>query len=107
MTWAVTKKTVLELAYEKGANEQLQEPLGRSEPREDDDMARGQDGRDSLARTGCYVNEESDLKRFLQSQFWGIDYEPEVMDVLAFLIGRLNKNGYLEESVSELAALSG
>ena len=62
---------------------------------------------DWLSRQGYFVDEDRDLKRYLLSQFMGIDLDGQIMDAVEFLIGRLDDNGFLEESIASLAALSG
>ena len=62
---------------------------------------------DPLSRAGCYVDEESDLKRYILSQFMGADFPPEIMAAVEFLVDRLDDRGYLEEEPEELARLAG
>lgn len=104
ITEAVTDNPVLDIDYQpenpESAVGQLDQESAYPADSEKNDW-------DPLARIGCYINEEGDLKRFLLSQFLGLDYPPEIMDGLYFLIGRLDESGYLDESIEELSELSG
>ena len=62
---------------------------------------------DALACEGYYLDEESDLKRYILSQFPDTRLEPEVMRAVEFLVSRLDSDGLLEEDLPELCGMSG
>lgn len=64
------------------------------------------DGFDPIATTGRYVDESNDLMRYVLSQFFGICIEPDVMQCVAFLIERLDNNGYLNENLAALSRIA-
>lgn len=67
-----------------------------------------QDAReDALACAGYYQDDDSDLKRYILSQFLGTQLEPDVMRAVEFLVGRLDVDGLLEEELPALSQLSG
>lgn len=61
---------------------------------------------DPIATTGRYVDESNDLMRYVRSQFFGICMEPDVMQCVAFLIERLDSNGYLNEDLATLSRIA-
>lgn len=62
---------------------------------------------DTLACAGYYLDEESDLKRYILSQFLGTQLEPDVMRAVEFLVSRLDSDGLLEEELPALSQMSG
>ncbi len=59
---------------------------------------------DILANMGCYLDEEAGLQHELLSQFEGLQLDPELLEVIRFLVGRLDANGWLEDDIAVQAA---
>ena len=62
---------------------------------------------DRLGNYGTMEDREDNLYYYVLSQLKTMDLPPEVMAVGAFLVESLNGNGWLDESLEELAADSG
>lgn len=62
---------------------------------------------DRLGNYGTMEDREDNLYYYVLSQLKTLDLPPEVMAVGAFLVESLNGNGWLDESLEELAADSG
>lgn len=62
---------------------------------------------DPLASVGCFVDGETDLSRYILSQFMGTELEPQVMAAVEFLVSRLDPNGLLDEDLSDLSRAAG
>jgi len=62
---------------------------------------------DALSNVGCFLDEENDLKRYILSQFMGTELERDVMRGVEFLLDRLDPEGFLDESLPELAEKAG
>lgn len=62
---------------------------------------------DRLGNYGTMEDQEDSLYYYVLSQLKALDLPPEVMAVGAFLVESLNGNGWLDESLEELAADSG
>ncbi len=106
---------MLELPEQKEGPDHGEEPEGRVETLAAGDWqnvyyhaqdAEGGQG-DALSNLGCFVDEENDLKRYILSQFMGTELERDVMAGVEFLLDRLDPEGFLDESLPELARGSG
>lgn len=62
---------------------------------------------DPLANVGCFADGETDLSRYILSQFMGIELEPRVMAAVEFLVRRLDPNGLLDEDLCDLSRAAG